>query len=185
MAESQLKVASKYFLHGILFSILGLVLVFLWAVLLIVLVVIGLFIGLIIGLLVLFFIVGGLNSFLTNIIWNMPVKTDWKSLLTHGFILSILLLVVHVPSMIVSLAAPSIATTIVLFVIYAFIDGLVAKRTAALGWREEEVSLQMIGETPKTFLKSCVNCGKDIPIASEMCPHCGAEQKKLSNDKPI
>ncbi len=26
------------------------------------------------------------------------------------------------------------------------------------------------------FVKKCVNCGKEIPIASEVCPHCGAEQ---------
>jgi rRNA maturation endonuclease Nob1 len=31
-------------------------------------------------------------------------------------------------------------------------------------------------ETPKAFLKKCVKCGKEIPIASEECPHCGAKQ---------
>jgi hypothetical protein len=31
--------------------------------------------------------------------------------------------------------------------------------------------------TQRSFLKKCVKCGKDIPIASEQCPHCGAEQK--------
>jgi hypothetical protein len=31
--------------------------------------------------------------------------------------------------------------------------------------------------TRKSFLKECIKCGKDIPIASEQCPHCGAEQK--------
>ncbi|WXG44980.1 MAG: hypothetical protein WED04_13310 [Promethearchaeati archaeon SRVP18_Atabeyarchaeia-1] len=30
--------------------------------------------------------------------------------------------------------------------------------------------------TPKSFLKSCVRCGKDIPIASEECDFCGAHQ---------
>jgi ribosomal protein L40E len=28
------------------------------------------------------------------------------------------------------------------------------------------------------FLKKCVKCGKEIPIASEECQHCGAKQKK-------
>jgi hypothetical protein len=32
-------------------------------------------------------------------------------------------------------------------------------------------------ETRRSFLKKCVNCGKDIPIASEQCPYCNAEQK--------
>jgi hypothetical protein len=32
-------------------------------------------------------------------------------------------------------------------------------------------------ETRKSFLKKCVKCGRDIPIASEQCPYCNAEQK--------
>jgi len=31
-------------------------------------------------------------------------------------------------------------------------------------------------ETPKSFLKKCVRCGKQIPIASEQCPYCGVHQ---------
>jgi hypothetical protein len=31
-------------------------------------------------------------------------------------------------------------------------------------------------ETPKCFLKRCVKCGMEIPIASEQCPYC--EQKQ-------
>jgi len=33
-------------------------------------------------------------------------------------------------------------------------------------------------ETPKAFLKQCIKCGKEIPIASEECPYCGAKQKQ-------
>lgn len=33
-----------------------------------------------------------------------------------------------------------------------------------------------VGVTPKDFLKTCVKCGKAIPIASEECPHCGTKQ---------
>lgn len=36
----------------------------------------------------------------------------------------------------------------------------------------------LIGETPRNFLKKCVQCGKEIPIASEYCPECGAKQKE-------
>jgi hypothetical protein len=32
--------------------------------------------------------------------------------------------------------------------------------------------------TPKAFLKSCVRCGRDIPIASEECKYCGAHQQE-------
>lgn len=31
-------------------------------------------------------------------------------------------------------------------------------------------------ETPRGFLKKCVDCGKEIPIASEQCQFCGARQ---------
>jgi len=30
--------------------------------------------------------------------------------------------------------------------------------------------------TPKSFLKKCVKCNKEIPIASEECDYCGAKQ---------
>ena len=31
---------------------------------------------------------------------------------------------------------------------------------------------------PQAFLKNCINCGKQIPIASEECQYCGAKQSK-------
>jgi len=31
------------------------------------------------------------------------------------------------------------------------------------------------------FLKKCVNCGKEIPIGSEQCEHCGASQPEYSD----
>ena len=34
------------------------------------------------------------------------------------------------------------------------------------------------GHAPKSFLKKCVACGKEIPIASEECQYCGARQKE-------
>jgi len=30
-----------------------------------------------------------------------------------------------------------------------------------------------IGQTPEAFLKRCVKCDREIPIASEQCPFCG------------
>jgi rRNA maturation endonuclease Nob1 len=29
---------------------------------------------------------------------------------------------------------------------------------------------------PKAFLKKCVKCGREIPIASEECQYCGTKQ---------
>jgi len=33
-----------------------------------------------------------------------------------------------------------------------------------------------IRETPKSFLKKCVKCSKEIPLASEECQYCGTKQ---------
>jgi len=43
------------------------------------------------------------------------------------------------------------------------------------------IDTQRIGETPRSFLKKCVECGKKIPIASEYCPKCGKKQKEKEN----
>jgi len=32
-------------------------------------------------------------------------------------------------------------------------------------------------ETPKSFLKKCTRCSREIPIASEDCPYCQAKQQ--------
>lgn len=127
----------KYFLHGLAYSLLMLVLVFVWALILLILTMLGAIIGLIIGVILLFFIMGFLNSFLTLYIWSIPVKMQLTSLLGHGFLLFIALIVVNVPAMMINLSVPGLATSIVLFIAYAFIDGFVSKYVALI-WREED-----------------------------------------------
>lgn len=132
------KTISKYFLHGFVFSLLMLVLVFLWVFILVFLIAAGLLIGLIIGLAVFLFILSGVNSFLTESIWSISTEQDWVNLLFHGLVLFVALIVAHVPSIIVQLFVPSLATTIVLFIINAFIDGFVAKNVAVFFEEEGE-----------------------------------------------
>lgn len=46
-------------------------------------------------------------------------------------------------------------------------------------WSYEEIFKSFMyerKETPKAFLKQCVECNREIPIASEECPYCGAKQ---------
>lgn len=128
---------SRYFLHGILFSLMLLGLSYVWLIVFALLTYIGAFIGVIIGVIVFFFFIGCLNAFLTDKIWSFYVKTDWKSLLAHGFVLSILLIIVSSPSIVINLLIPNLATIIVLFVINTFIEGYVARNIAA-SWEEEE-----------------------------------------------
>lgn len=117
----------KYFEHGILFSLIMIGLVIVWAVVLVILIALGSIIGLIIGLVILLFIMGWLNAGLTSWIWETPIRTDWKSLLAHGLVLLIALVVVGIPMIVINYVAPSIITTVVMFFVYCFIDGFVAK----------------------------------------------------------
>ena len=43
---------------------------------------------------------------------------------------------------------------------------------------DEKTRRMLIG---KSFLKKCVSCGKEIPIASEKCQYCGAKQPKYKD----
>ena len=131
-----LKTISKYFIHGFAFSLIMLALVFVWAFVLVFLTVAGSFIGLILGFVLLLFIFSSVNTFLTESIWSFSTQQEWVSLLFHGFTLFVALIVAHIPAIIISLIVPSIATTIVMFIANAFIDGFVAKNVA--GWWEEE-----------------------------------------------
>ncbi len=52
-----------------------------------------------------------------------------------------------------------------------------AKKTEAnLTISPDKSAKPKIPLTPKSFLKKCVKCGKEIPIASEHCPYCMQKQ---------
>jgi hypothetical protein len=126
---------AKYFLHGVAFSLLFFILAIVWALVFGVLIVLGSIIGLIIGVVLLFFIVGGLNAFLSEIVWNLSIDYNWQSVLTCGFYLTVILVVVHIPiAYALIYEPPNIIVSMVLFVIYAFIDGFLARELAPL-WR--------------------------------------------------
>jgi hypothetical protein len=127
---------AKFFLHGIAFSGLLLVLTIVWAFLVAFLVIAFFIIGLILGLVIFIFIVGGLNILLTESIWHVPIKQDWKDVLAHGLLLSIVLSLTGMPSLIINLAIPSWITATALFIVYCFIDGLLARRVAFV-WEKQ------------------------------------------------
>jgi hypothetical protein len=124
---------AKYFVHGIAFSFLFLVLAFVLVFVLVVLVAFGSFIGLIIGFGILMLTVGGLNCFLTGAIWGEETNTSFWSVLLHGFALFVILLFVNgILVMVPNIVFPSIATTVVTFIIGAFAGGFVGKKVAEL-----------------------------------------------------
>jgi hypothetical protein len=150
----------RYFLHGALLDGVGLVLQYVWIMWVFVFIFTWVF-GPLVWILVLvslIFITGGLNSFLTFVIWSVDLKTNLKSLLGQGSVLASMLLIAHIPTLVAhyfvpSLAAtitipllipinplllsvtPDLATMMVLFIIYSFIDGFIARRGADL-WKE-------------------------------------------------
>lgn len=132
----------RYLVHGLLFNMIFFVLSFVWLAIFVSLVILGAIIGLIIGIIVLFLILGAANSFLMGRVWGIPAKSDWKSLLTHGVALFLVLLIVSIPSVVVVFALPrtSLPTRVlvsaVIFTAYCFIDGLVAKSVGNV-WEEE------------------------------------------------
>jgi len=126
----------NYFAHGILFSVITVFMTIVWAFVFAFLLIVGAVIGLIIGIIILFFIYGGINTFLMNEVWGILTKDDWKSLLVHGFILFIALLLVSIPAIIIDVLVPNLAVAIIVFVAYCFVDGYVA-RNVGDGWEEE------------------------------------------------
>lgn len=127
---------AKYFVHGIAFSLLFTILAIAWVFILLILISLGWLIGFIIGLGILILIIGGLNSFLTDLLW-FPVITSFWSIVGHGILLFIALAIANAVFVLApSLVFPGIATQIVTFIIGSFVDGFVAKKIAGL-WEEE------------------------------------------------
>jgi hypothetical protein len=82
---------------------------------------IGPIIGLIIALGLLVLLVGGLNTFLASLLW-FPVKSSFWSIVIHGIVLSIALVITDAIFVLApSLAFPGIATRIVTFVVSSFV----------------------------------------------------------------
>jgi hypothetical protein len=132
IADSLLSLCVRYFLHGIAFSLLFFVLVFFGVFLTFFLVTIGSWLGLIIGIVFILFLMGALNVGLTEIIWGTMIGTSLKSILAHGILLLILLVLAGLPSSLVRNISPGLTTTIIMFVIYCFIDGFIARKVALI-----------------------------------------------------
>jgi len=117
----------RYFAHGLLFSVLGLIIGIVLGIILLGSIFFAALIGLIIGLILLFLFLGAVNTFLMKRIWGIQLKKNRMSVLDHGFALAAAFLLVSIPSFIIGLYAASLPMAIVLFIIYCFIDGYVAK----------------------------------------------------------
>lgn len=129
---------AKYFVHGIAFSILFILLAFAWVFIMILLVSLGSIIGLVIGIGLLFLIVGFINMVLGVHLWNIEAETGFWRVFFHGLVLFIILLIANlVTSILPNLAFPGTATLVVTFIITSFLDGVIGKNVAS--WFGHEI----------------------------------------------
>jgi hypothetical protein len=134
--ENVWKTLGKYFVHGIGFSIIFTILTIVWAAILVVLVLVGFIIGLIIGLGLLLLFIGFINSVLMSMIWGVSMKTNFWSILSHGLVVFIGLLIVGFIFMIPLFVDSSISTQILIIVISSIPRGFVAKKIGEI-WKAE------------------------------------------------
>jgi uncharacterized membrane protein len=146
--ERVAKVLTKYFVHGCAFSLLYTFLVILWVFGLLILTAVGSFIGLALGLGLMMLLIGGLNAFLTSLLW-FPVNTSFWSMVAHGIVLFISLLIVNgITLFLPSSVFPGLATTITTFILGSFIDGFVCKQVARI-WEEQYKGPPKVSETTR------------------------------------
>ena len=127
---------ARYFLHGIAFSILFFLLALVWLIILAILIVVGSIIGFMVGFILLFFFMAGLNTVLTDLIWETTIESGWKTLLIHGLALFFALFVADLPVYVfLKLSESSPAVFMGAIVVYSFVDGFIAKHVASV-WEE-------------------------------------------------
>jgi hypothetical protein len=128
----QLKTFGKYFLHGILFAILYILIYFIWTPIQVLLVGLGSIIGLIIGIGVLLFMLGYVNEGLGYYLWDIESETGFWGTLFHGVVLSIILLIVNlIGSALPNFVFPGTATLLITFFISTFLNGFVGRKVAS------------------------------------------------------
>lgn len=120
----------SYCLHGLGLAIIMFGLIIGWAVVLVVLLAFGSIIGLVIGFAVLFLVLGYINTYLAEWVWEMSLDSDLKTAFLHGLMLFVLLLLVNIPSLIVSYLIPHWVVTVIMFVIYVPIHGWIGVNVA-------------------------------------------------------
>ncbi len=135
-----LKLLIKYFLHGVLFSLLFTLMGLGGVFVMVFLVLLGSIIGLIIGIIIFILIAGAVNSVIADLIWGLSMDMSVKILFIHGLILFVVLAVVNGFVVIApQILFPGTATTAVTFIVGSVLDGMIGKFIAEIwGGYEQE-----------------------------------------------
>ena len=142
---------SRYFGHGLSFSLFELALGLFLVPLFLILIVATFFVGFVIGLLVLFLVFGAVNGYLMEKIWNIPVEDRWEVLMVHGLVLCIALTVLNIPFVIISSNSKNFPIALILFAVYCLVDGYICKFVGA-HW-ETERPLNKTDKDSERFLE--------------------------------
>jgi len=141
---SQWSSLARYFIHGLAFSGLISLALIIWlfigfslVVVMPFLTIVGIVIALIVSFALLLVMLGGLNATLTESIWHVPIDQSWSHVVVHSILLMLMLILVGVPSAAISFLVPSWVTSVLLFIVYGFVDGFVAKEVAFI-WKTTE-----------------------------------------------
>ncbi len=139
---------ARYFLHGIIFSVLNLILTILWAFLTFGLVVVGLFLGLAVAIVILFLFYGFINTLITEYVWKVKLKRNLSSIFLHGMVLFFVTLIASIPAILIQSTAPSILGSIIIFIVYCFVDGFLARNIARY-WEVKSVPIYSVQYPPQ------------------------------------
>lgn len=123
----------RFFLHGLAFSLIMMVLALFWAFLALILGICGGCLGIILALVLLIYMMGWVNTWLMDLIWHRQrTDAEWWDPLPHGLLLLVVLFVLASPSWLLQSAFPEIDNwpflliRISIFLVYCLIDGYAA-----------------------------------------------------------
>ncbi|MFW9807546.1 MAG: hypothetical protein ACFFFK_12530, partial [Candidatus Thorarchaeota archaeon] len=137
------------------------------------LVIIASFLGLFIWFAIVFLTWGGVNGILCSWLWDFDVKQHWTSLVGHGFVLFLILLIVGLPvTALLQFLTVGISPEIYIpirIVLLSIFDGIIGR---AIGEMFEDSDL--LTRRYATSSGSVVSRWRQIPTP-EPCPFCGAE----------
>jgi hypothetical protein len=111
-------------------------------------------------------LIGGLALLFEVLIGRIPITKKFAPFLI-GILLGTLGLVLMRMNLVLGWLGFSLDITGLTLVFYVF-----HMRNVSYNKSLEPIT----SETPKSFLKDCAACGRQIPIASEECPFCQAKQ---------
>jgi hypothetical protein len=173
----------KYFLHGLLYAIIGTLATIMFAVVTVISTIIigavavagGELVGYVVMalffvvlLLLVFFVAGLINAMLSRSFWNAAPPGGFKSYTGHGAVLVILLVIFGIPNLAVDWLFPNLdfvtflIVAIPRIVIYAIIDGYVG-RWLAYGFSNFAVATKSVA-TDEGIVGTCPQCGVEMLV---------------------